>query len=266
MSKYNSVKLAFFGDVIGKPGRRLLLEKIPELKEENQLDLIIANGENSAGGRGVNEKSVIELYESGIDVVTLGDHTFYESSFDSFLDKSSKCIRPLNYPNKPAGNGYLIIEVNSFKVAICNLIGRVSMGLLVDCPYKAFDKFEAEVGDVDIKIVDFHAEATSEKNAMAHYIGERGSLLVGTHTHVQTADERIFNCGLGYITDLGMCGPYDSVIGMDKDVAMYRLTTSRNKHYKIAKGRAMLNGIIAEIAGESSKTLSIKRVNILEEV
>lgn len=255
--------VAFFGDVIGKPGRRLIKENISDIKKKYNLNLFLVNGENSAGGRGVDGKSLKELYDCGVEFITLGDHTFYQNEFDSYLNENKKkCIRPLNYPGNPAGAGFSVVSYEGLEIAICNLIGRVGMGLLVDCPYKAFDKFFEATKNTKIKLVDFHAEATSEKNAMAHYIDGRASLLVGTHTHVQTADERIFENGLGYITDLGMCGPINSVIGMDKDIALFRLTTGRNKHYKIAKGEAMLNGVFASIDPLSGVTKKIERIKI----
>lgn len=257
------LNIAYFGDVIGRPGRRLIKENIGEIKKKYDLSLFLVNGENSAGGRGVDGKSLRELFDCGVDVVTLGDHTFYQSEFDVFLNKNKKkCIRPLNYSGEVAGVGYSVLNHKGVKLAICNIIGRVGMGLLVDCPFKAFDEFYNDTEEIKIKIVDFHAEATSEKNAMAHYIDGRASLLVGTHTHVQTSDERIFEKGLGYITDLGMCGPIDSVIGMDKDVALFRLTTGRNKHYKIAKGEAMLNGVFASIDINTGKAVNIERINV----
>jgi metallophosphoesterase (TIGR00282 family) len=258
------LNILYFGDVVGRPGRNLLVEQLPALKKNFDVNLTIVNGENSAGGRGVSDISVNELFAAGVDLVSLGDHTYYQAEFDHYLNvNSNKLVRPLNYPSPAPGVGYLSVNVAGVDVVLINLMGRVSMGLLIECPFLAFDQTFLACKPESIKIVDFHAEATSEKYALAHYIDGRCSLLVGTHTHVQTADEQIFPKGMGYITDLGMCGPASGVIGMDAEVALNRFLTARHKSYKLCKSQPMLNGVFASIDSETKRTVKIERIRIV---
>lgn len=257
------INILFFGDIVGRPGRQALAENLPELKAKYNCNLVIVNGENSAGGRGVADVSLKELFSVGVDYITLGDHTFYQSEFDVYLNSNvSKVVRPANYPEPAAGAGFLVFNYHDCSIALINLIGRVSMNAVLDCPFKKFDEIFSSLPEGTINIVDFHAEATSEKYAMANYIDGRCSLLVGTHTHVQTADERIFEKGLAYITDLGMCGPKNGVIGLDTEVALYRFLTGRHKSYKLSKSNPGLNGVFVSIDSDTKRAHRIERISI----
>lgn len=254
-----------FGDVVGRPGRLAVKAAISKLRQQGLADLIVVNGENASGGIGLELKEALELHRAGADVVTLGDHSFNKGLLKAEQDwqqAESFCVRPANYPKGHAGKGWLKIELAKHcRIGVFNLEGRVFMNNSVSCPFEAADSILArELADCPIRICDFHAEATSEKVGLGHYLDGRISLFVGTHTHVQTADEQILEAGTGYITDLGMCGVQSAVIGMDKDAAISRLRDAKKKSYKISKGTGTVCGIIAQIDTGTGKCLKIERI------
>lgn len=256
------MKILAVGDLVGENGLRKLKEVLPTLKKEEKIDFVIVNGENVAGGMGITQKAFNQILGAGADVVTLGNHTWSKKDVFNFID-NDKLIRPANYPDGVVGKGYNIYECKNKKIAVISLIGRTDMGILSENPFLEVDKILANIkGKVDIIIVDFHAEATAEKIAMKHYLDGRVNVIFGTHTHVQTADEEITKNGMGYITDLGMTGPIDSVIGMDKKASIKRFVTTLPEKYRIAEGECKFNSCIFTINDETGRTESILRRNL----
>ena len=249
------------GDIVGSAGIKELKEKLPKVKEENNIDFIIVNGENSAEGMGITESNFKDIISSGANCVTMGNHTWGKKEIFKFID-DPKLIRPANYPKEVCGKGYNIYNVKNKKIAVINLLGRTEMNILTDNPFEVAKNIVNKIkNNVDIIIIDFHAEATAEKKAMGYYLDGEISILFGTHTHIQTADEQILEKGTAYITDIGMTGPKDSVIGMDKDVALKRFLTALPERYKIAEGKAMFNSVMFKINDETNKVESITRIN-----
>jgi metallophosphoesterase (TIGR00282 family) len=253
------------GDVVGRPGRNILKSTLSKLKENYKIDVVIANCENAAGGNGLTKKVADELFSIGIDVMTMGNHVWANKEIFSFIENETRIIRPANYPEGTTpGRGYNVFEKNNLKFAVINLCGRVFMENL-DCPFRKIDEILGKI-ECPIVIVDFHAEATSEKIALGFYVDGRVSCLYGTHTHVQTADEKILPNGTAYITDIGMTGPYDSVLGVDKDIVIQKFTTLLPVRFEVAKGKAQFNGIVFEVDNNTGKAVSIERINFtLEE-
>ena len=249
------------GDIVGSVGIKELKEKLPKVKEENNIDFIIVNGENSAEGMGITENNFKDIISCGANCVTMGNQTWGKKEIFKFID-DPKLIRPANYPKEVCGKGYNIYNVKNKKIAVINLLGRTEMNILTDNPFEVAKNIVNKIkNNVDIIIVDFHAEATAEKKAMGYYLDGEISILFGTHTHIQTADEQILEKGTAYITDIGMTGPKDSVIGMDKDVALKRFLTALPERYKIAEGKAMFNSVMFKINDETNKVESITRIN-----
>jgi len=253
------------GDVVGRPGRNILKSTLSKLKENYKIDVVIANCENAAGGNGLTKKVADELFSIGIDVMTMGNHVWANKEIFSFIENETRIIRPANYPEGTTpGRGYNVFEKNNVKFTVINLCGRVFMENL-DCPFRKIDEILKKI-ECPIIIVDFHAEATSEKIALGFYVDGRVSCVYGTHTHVQTADEKILPNGTAYITDIGMTGPYDSVLGVDKDIVIQKFTTLLPVRFEVAKGKAQFNGIVFEVDNNSGKAISIERINFtLEE-
>ena len=250
------------GDLIGSEGLRKLEQELPSLIKRENIDFVIVNGENVADGMGINEKSYKTILSLGADVVTLGNHTWAKKDVFNFID-DERLVRPANYPKSNPGKGYGIYECKGKKIAVINLIGRVTMNVLSENPFITADEIIEKIkNEVDYIIVDFHAEATAEKIAMGYYLDGRANIVFGTHTHVQTADETILEKGTGYITDLGMTGPIKSVIGMDVDVSFKRFVTCLPERYKMAEGKAKLNSCIFDINDETRKVVNVKRVNL----
>jgi len=254
------LKILAIGDLVGENGVEKLKKNLNNLQEAESIDFTIVNAENAAGGMGLTTKIFNELKKLDIDVFTMGNHTWGKKDIFSFIN-DPRLIRPANYSKGVPGRGYTIIEKDNKKVAVINLIGRTDIGVLSENPFTCIDNILSKV-DAKIKILDFHAEATAEKIAMGYYVDGRMSAMFGTHTHVQTADEKILTNGTGYITDVGMTGPSNAVIGMDKEVALKRFVTSLPERYKLAEGECMLNGIIFDIDEESGKTKRLYRINI----
>ena len=244
------MKFAFFGDVVGKSGRRAVTQHVPSLRDRLGLNAVIVNAENAAGGFGITPATAQELYDSGVDVLTLGNHSFDNPAGTSLIENESRLLRPANYPpNTVPGRGAGFYDIDGFQILVVNVLGRVFMDALDD-PFAAVERelSAAQLGVmVDAIIVDIHAEATSEKNAMGHFCDGRASLVVGTHQHVPTADTRILAGGTAYQTDAGMCGDYSGVIGMDKEEPLHRFTTRmRSGRFTPASGVGTLCGVFVE--------------------
>jgi metallophosphoesterase (TIGR00282 family) len=259
------VSFLFLGDIIGRPGRRALNRYLPTLLNRYSPSLVIANGENAAGGIGITEKVGKELLAQ-VDVLTSGNHIWDKREAIAYLKKEPRLLRPANYPPDNPGNGsYIFKEDGGKKMAILNLQGRVFMEPL-DCPFrKADEEIKALKAITSVIIVDFHAEATSEKQALGWYLDGKVSAVVGTHTHVATADERILPKGTAVITDVGMVGGYNSVIGLQKDQSIMRFLTSRPQRFEPSKEGVLFSALFVEINSKTGKALSIKREIITEE-
>ncbi len=254
------MKILAVGDLVGETGVEKLKRTLPNLQEAEHIDFTIINGENSAGGMGMTSKIYNELNRLNIDVITMGNHTWGKKDIFTFIG-DKKIIRPANYSKGCPGKGYTIIQKDNKKIAVVNLIGRTDMGVLSDNPFTCIDHIIEKL-KVDIIVLDFHAEATAEKIAMGYYVDGRITAMFGTHTHVQTADEKILENGTGYITDIGMTGPENSVIGMDVDASLKRFVTSLPEKYKLAEGSCMLNGVIFDIDDKTNKVKKVYRINV----
>jgi metallophosphoesterase (TIGR00282 family) len=241
------------GDIVGKPGRKALSQFLPGLRQQYSFGLVMANGENAAGGIGLTPDTARELLDAGVDVITSGNHIWAQKDILPYLDGQLPILRPLNYPPGVPGRGYIVIG----KVAVVNIMGRTFIGNL-DCPFQAMDRLLGEIKQ-KIIIVDFHAEATSEKVAMGRYLDGRVSAVLGTHTHVGTIDTQILAGGTAYVTDIGMTGPTDSVIGDDADAVIQRFLTGVHHHLSVGKGRPILNAVMVDIDG-SGRAKSIERI------
>jgi metallophosphoesterase (TIGR00282 family) len=246
------------GDVIGRPGRRAARALLPGLRQEYAIDLIIANGENAAGGIGITTQTADELFESDVDVITSGNHIWAQREIIPTLDSSSAILRPLNYPQGVPGHGYVI----KGEAMVVNLIGRTFIGNF-DCPFLAIDQLLEDLADKKppVIIVDFHAEATSEKVAMGWYLDGRVSAVLGTHTHVGTVDARLLPKGTAHITDVGMTGPLDSVIGDDIDTVLTRFLTQLPYRISVGKGSVILNSVLVEIEETTGRAKHIQRID-----
>jgi 2',3'-cyclic-nucleotide 2'-phosphodiesterase len=252
------------GDIVGKAGRNAVNELVPKLREELALDFVIANAENAAGGSGVTDRIATQLYRFGCDVLTMGDHVWDRPELEEVLNSDPRLIRPANFPEGAPGKGWCIVEsAGGIKVGVVNLVGRVFMRYQVDCPFRALDQIIPQIQkETPIIVVDFHAETTSEKVAFGHYSEGRVTAVVGTHTHIQTADETILGEKTAYITDLGMTGPYDSVIGQNKKRIIQRFLTSRPVRFEVAKDEPRLMGAVISIdenTGWANKITRIQR-------
>lgn len=258
------MNILVIGDIVGRPGRRALKQGLARIQREEDISFTIANAENAAGGRGLTRAVMDEILGAGIDVITMGNHVWDNKDIFNFIEDEFRLLRPANYPSPCPGQGYHIYKGGFSKnIGVINLSGRVFVSNL-DCPFKLMDSILAELeGEADIIIVDFHGEATSEKLAFAYYVDGRVTAVLGTHTHIQTADERILPQGTAYITDLGMTGPSDSVLGMDKKIVIEKFLTGRPARFEVASGSAQLQGIILRLDDLSDKVLEIKRISIL---
>lgn len=253
------MKILFFGDIFGRPGREAVKSFIEDNKAKIKPDFIIANAENASSGRGPTAKTAREVLDYGIDMITLGDHCWDQKDVVEVLEgRDSKVIRPLNYPEGNEGSGFRKITKGAHSLTVVSLLGRVFTSEGLDSP---FQKIDALLEKCDGPVfIDLHAEATSEKEAMGNYLDGRISALVGTHTHVQTADEGILSQGTAYISDVGMCGPADSVIGVKKEQSIERFLTGKPLKFEVAEGDVKINAVIIEL-DEAGKALSIERVN-----
>lgn len=256
------VKLLFIGDIVGKAGRQALSRELHRLVDRHMVDLVIANGENAAGGFGLTEETARELFKLGIDLLTSGNHIWDKKDALDFIRREERLLRPANYPEAPGCGSAVIRTAGGIKVGVLNLEGRVFMSNL-ECPFRTADREIALLKkETSVILVDFHAEATSEKAALGWYLDGRVSAVVGTHTHVQTADERILPGGTAYITDVGMSGAFDSVIGIRKEEAVTKFLTQMPVKFEVAKGNIRLNGVVVEVDEVSGRAVGIERINV----
>lgn len=257
-----TLRLLFLGDVFGEPGRKAVIDLIPKLKERHQIDFVVVNGENSAGGRGITPRICIALLRAGAAVVTLGDHAWDQPEIINYMETEPRLLRPLNYPEGTPGQGSIVLETDKGKVAVLCAQGRTFTNPPLENPFLAADKEVARLREeTPVIFMDFHAEATSEKIGMGRAMDGKVSGVIGTHTHVQTADERIFPGGTAFLCDAGMCGPYDSVIGSEIDRVVHRFRTSMPGRFNVAPGPVNVCGAWMEIDCETGKALHIERVN-----
>jgi metallophosphoesterase (TIGR00282 family) len=259
------VKVLFIGDVTGKPGRRIVAARLGPLRREHRIDVVIANGENAAGGMGLTADVAAELFAAGVDVLTGGNHVWKNRDAYDLLDGDPRVLRPANYPPGAPGRGAAVLKTaGGAEIGVLNLEGRVFMQTLDDPFRQGREQAALLRASVPTVVVDFHAEATSEKVAMGWYLDGRVSAVVGTHTHVQTADERVLPQGTAYISDVGMTGPRDGVIGMDRDVILERFLTQLPVRFQVASGAVQLNAVVITVAPTGAAE-RIERVQIVEE-
>ena len=257
------MNILFIGDIVGKPGRKALGQSLKKIRGQYHIDFCVGNGENAAGGFGLTPETANELFDFGIDVITSGNHIFDKQEILQYLSKEHRILRPANYPAENPGKGWILVKVaNGEYVAVLNLIGRVHMDA-VDCPFKKADieipRLRQKTGVI---VVDMHAEVTSEKNAMGWYLDGRVSAVLGSHTHVQTADERVLPGGTAYLTDAGMTGPRNSVIGIKKEMAILRFITRLPRRFETASGESQVCAAVVDIDSASGKARSIERIQI----
>lgn len=256
------MNILFIGDIYGNPGRNAIRVFLKDLKEKYKIDLTIANGENSAGGKGITRSIANELYAAGIDFITMGNHVWDQQSTVSFIDEEPRLIRPANYPLGAPGKGYAIIRVAGKKVGILNLSGRVYLPSLDD-PFSLSIRWINELAkETNIIIVDFHAEATSEKIALGWFLDGKVTAVLGTHTHVQTADARLLEHGTAYITDVGMTGPRDSVLGVKKELIIKRFLTQMPVKFEAASGPIQINAVVINVDDNTGRALHIIPIQI----
>ncbi len=256
------MNILVLGDVVSGIGCDFVRKKLPAFKRLKGIDFCIANGENSATGNGITPDSAENLFRSGVDFITTGNHVYRRKEVYDFLDENEFIIRPANLNPSSPGKGFAIVDMGRYSVAVINLLGSM-YGETHESPFACIDRILNEIkGKTDIILIDFHAEATSEKKAMGFYLDGKVSAVFGTHTHVLTADERVLEGGTGYITDLGMCGVIDSVLGVDKDIVISKFRTALPVRFDSAKGDCMLNGCIFTVDEKTGRCLSAERVCI----
>jgi metallophosphoesterase (TIGR00282 family) len=255
------MKVLFLGDVVGKPGRRAIRLLLPRLIDRERLDFVIANCENAANGAGVDPKSVQELLDAGVDILTSGNHVWRRKEIVEFIERDQRLLRPANFPPGAPGRGWTVCEVASgTPIAVLNLIGRVYMDA-VDCPFRVAEELLPKLKSrAHAVVVDMHGEATSEKGAMGWFLAGKVSAVLGSHTHVQTADDRVLPGGTAYVTDVGMCGPTDSVIGVEKELVLRRFITCMPVKFEVASGPVVVQGAFVEIDPQTGQALGIRRL------
>lgn len=258
------IRILFIGDIVGETGRRMVKNYVPVLREEERIDLVIANGENLSGGFGITKEKAEEMFASGIDVMTSGNHIWDKKEILNFIENEPRILRPANFPDQVPGRGSTVVNVNSFKVGIINLQGRIFMEPL-NSPFEIalleIEKIKKVTNNI---IVDFHGEATSEKTAMGWFLDGKVSAVVGTHTHVMTADERILPNGTAYITDVGMTGARDSIIGIKKEHALARFLKCIPQRLEAEKGKGIFSSVLIKIDPGTGRAMEIKRILIEE--
>lgn len=254
------LKILAVGDLVGKTGVYMFKNNLPKIKKEKNIDFVIVNGENAADGMGLVEKQYRDIISSGANVVTMGNHTWAKKDIFNFIDDEN-IIRPANYSKGNPGSGYRIFKCKNKNIAVINLIGRATMPVLSENPFLKAKEIISSIKDkTDLIFIDMHAEATAEKMALFYYLDGKVTAIFGTHTHVQTADEQISSKGTGYITDIGMTGPKNSIIGMEPKASIKRFETSLPEKYKVAEGDGMLNACVFEIDENTNKVVSIERI------
>lgn len=257
------MRILFIGDIFGRVGRRMVSEYLPKIKQEYQIDLVLANGENAAHGKGLTKRVYDELIFEGISLISMGNHTYSKSEIYDFVDEADRLVVPINKPRMLPGIGSRVIECGGKKIRLTNLLGVTFMNGMVDHPFLCMDDLLDNCHE-DIHILDFHAEATSEKIAMGYYLDGRIDVVLGTHTHVQTADEKILEKGTAYITDVGMTGPQTSVIGCEVQSIIKKMTTGQAGRFEVATGKGLLSAVVLEFDDHSSHVKSISRIQIRE--
>jgi 2',3'-cyclic-nucleotide 2'-phosphodiesterase len=257
------VKILFIGDIIGKPGRDALSRELHRLVDRHRVDLVIANGENAAGGFGLTAETAQELFKCGVQMITSGNHIWDKKDSLEYIKREERIVRPANYPEGTPGRGATVVRTpGGVKIGILNLEGRVFMNNL-DCPFRCADREIAKLKEeTPIVFVDFHAEATSEKVSLGWYLDGRVCAVIGTHTHVQTADDRVLTAGTAYMTDAGMTGSFDSVIGVKKEEAIQKFITQRPAKFEVAKKDIRINGVVIEVDEKTGLSLGIERINV----
>ncbi len=257
-----AVKILFIGDIVGEPGRRAVREIVPRLRRQHEPEIVIANGENSAGGSGITPKTAEEIFSAGVDIITSGDHLWDQKEVTGLLQNESRFLRPLNYPQGTPGQGSVIYQANNqAPIAILNLQGRTFMADLDNPFVAARAEVERLRRKTNIIFVDFHAEATSEKAALGRMLDGQVSAVIGTHTHVQTADEQIFPGGTAFLSDAGFTGPHESVIGREIEPVIRRFITLQPQRFAVAEGRVLLQGALVEVNGHTGKAERIARIS-----
>jgi len=249
------------GDVVGSAGCDFLRRHLPGLKRLKKVDVVIVNGENSADTNGITPDSAQRIFEAGADCITTGNHCFKRRESYDMYDGNLPVLRPANYPDGVPGRGVEIIDMGRLRLRVINLMGNVGMNQTLDCPFKTMDRLLTQE-DCRLTVVDFHAEATGEKRALAEYLKGRVSAMFGTHTHVQTADEQVLSGGLGFISDAGMTGVIDSCLGVKPELAVNFMKNHMPTRLDYAEGACMLNGVLFELDEQTGKTLSVERINI----
>lgn len=260
------MRILLIGDIVGKPGRRIVRDSVCDLREQKNLDLVIANAENSADGSGITPRIYRGLIEAGVDCITLGDHVYRRAEIFPVLESEANIVVPANYPSQAPGRGWTVVQAtNGVSVAVFSLLGRVYMKP-VDCPFAAAEKVLREIpADVNIRILDFHAEATSDKQVMGRFLDGRASAVLGTHTHVATADEQILPGGTAFQCDVGMTGPHKSILGRRIDRVLMTTVSFRPSPFEVATEDVRLNGAIVEIDPQTGKAVSIERLAVRED-
>jgi metallophosphoesterase (TIGR00282 family) len=261
------VRILLIGDIVGKPGLRIVTQSVAELRQREQLDLIIANAENALDGSGLSPTIYRKLIAAGVDCITLGDHIYRRNEICSVLTSESNIVKPANYPDKAPGKNWMVVKTASGEqVAVFSLLGRIFMKP-VDCPYQAADRVLAEIpAEVKVRIVDFHAEATSDKQLMGRFLDGRVSAVLGTHTHVTTADEQVLPGGTAFQCDVGMTGPHDSILGRRIDRVLETTITFQPTQFDVATGDVQLHGTIVDIDPEAGKATAIRRLVLKEDI
>jgi metallophosphoesterase (TIGR00282 family) len=254
------LNVLFVADVVGHPGREAVKAMLPNLRKELSADLVVLNGENAAGGFGLTSKIAAELKSAGADVITTGNHVFAQKDFVAELPTLDRILRPANYPPAAPGKGWCLVQAAGHDVLVMNLIGRIFLDHLDD-PFRAADAILTEHPDVKVVLCDMHAEATSEKTAIGWYLDGRASAVVGTHTHIATADARVLPGGTAYVTDVGMVGPRDGCIGMDKDIVIQRFLTGVPNRFVVASGPVTFNSVLVTISPSTGRATSIQRID-----
>ncbi|MEK6670844.1 MAG: TIGR00282 family metallophosphoesterase [Nitrospirota bacterium] len=259
------MKVLFIGDIFGEPGRRALARAVPRLVAQRQIDIVIGNGENAAGGFGITPELAEELFDLGLAVITTGNHAWDKKEILDYFPREPRLLRPANYPSGVPGNGSVVVEsASGEQLGVLQLMGRAYMPTL-DCPFQVAKKELAALKKRTVAvIVDMHAEATSEKMAMGHYLDGEVVAVVGTHTHVQTADDQILPKGTAYLTDIGMTGPLHSVIGVKKELAIEKFLTGMPRRFEVASGPSVFCAVLLELDARLGKALSIERIRIID--
>ncbi len=259
-----NIRILALGDVVGRPGRQIISQQLPALIRQRQIDLVVANAENIAGGSGITTKLFHKIRSYGVDVVTLGDHVYRRSDIVPTLQSSERIVKPANISRYGAGRPYTIVQTQSgVPVAVFGLLGRIFMNVPADDPFAAADRVYDDVGSrAKVFVCDVHAEASSEKVALGHHMDGRISLIFGTHSHIPTADAKVLPGGSGYISDVGMCGPYDSVLGRRKDRVLKYMTTGMHQPFEVATGDVRMCGVLAEIDADTGRCLAIERIEV----